>query len=91
MGQKFSEQLAAYVERGDEASVGPIPVIVTLNEFAYRESRVTSACERAGLKVECKFDLIPAVAGTILSSDLPRLEDVSDVEYIDLDSEVRAV
>jgi hypothetical protein len=46
--------------------------------------------EQAGLSIERRFELIPAVAGTIAAGSIPALARLDAVELIELDSEMRA-
>jgi hypothetical protein len=85
MTNKISPELARFLADLKGVPETEVPVIVTLVPDAG-----TTELEVAGLCIERRFELIPAVAGTIAASDLPALARLESVELIEFDGEVQA-
>jgi hypothetical protein len=85
MDNKISPELARFLTEPKRHPKARVPVIVTLAPDAK-----PAGLEQAGLNIERRFELIPAVAGTIAASDIPALARLDAVELIELDSEMQA-
>jgi hypothetical protein len=85
MDNKINPELARFLTELKGHPKTRVPVIVTLAPGAE-----PAGLQQAGLSIERRFELIPAVAGAIAASDIPALARLDTVELIELDSEVRA-
>jgi hypothetical protein len=63
-----------------------IPVIITVNDWTRR-----SELEEKGLRVAHEFEIISAVSGTLKPAEVSNVAQLTQVENIEFDGEVRAI
>lgn len=85
MEGKFSEELRRVLgEREAQCSEEDIPVIIT-----YEPGLDLSKLEKMGFRISRKFEMLNVVSGLIAPSDAKRIANLSQLEKIEYDSEMR--
>lgn len=87
MSTKISEELSKRLKEAGEASTTKeLPVIITVEENSDLD-----ALQEKGFKLQHRFEIINAVAGTVPAAAVGEIARLEQVQQIDYDGEVQAL